>query len=439
MNADIVVPQLGATGGDVRLIAWHVKPGDFVSAGTALVTIETDKATEELPAHQDGYIDSILADAGLDVPIGAVIATLRLEKSGPQASMHVTDRSAERSDSQSSTSNVSVGDSKLLPAKVADRQRMLASPAARRLAREHNINLADLSGSGASGVIHLIDVEKAVAPEAPIPADATIRERQPIAKSQEHLEEDGVANPQAAVGSQNGQRQPLSHTRRALARRVTRSKTEIPHFYVTATVDMEEAERARAWLVEASDQLAVCKPTINDLIVRAAALTLRDVPRLNVRYFEDSLESLPSIDIGVVIGFDDSVVVPIVRNADQIDIYALAHKTQELKQRAADKELTVDEMEGGTLSISNLGMYGVEQFVAIINPPQVSMLACGAIQPRPVVRHDSIEIRRVMTMTLSVDHRAADGVLAARFLNVFQRYLEVPQLLLLGTLYERRT
>jgi pyruvate dehydrogenase E2 component (dihydrolipoamide acetyltransferase) len=230
----------------------------------------------------------------------------------------------------------------------------------------------------------------------------------------------------------NGDSSSANRSRRVIAERVSQSKSEIPHFYMSLTVDMTEANRTRTWLQEASEKSSVVGPTINDLIVRAAAFALRDNPKLNVLFRNHSLEKLSTFDVGIVVGTPNGVVIPIVPAVDQLDIYALAETTRELKRKALEGTLTSREMRGGALSVSNLGMYGVEQFTAIIDPAQSSILACGAIQRRPAFCGDEIVARELMTVTLSVDHRLADGIVAAEFLSGFQQYLEIPQLLITG-------
>jgi pyruvate dehydrogenase E2 component (dihydrolipoamide acetyltransferase) len=201
---------------------------------------------------------------------------------------------------------------------------------------------------------------------------------------------------------------------------------------MSLTVDMTETNRTRAWLQQASERSSVVAPTINDLIVRAAAFALHDNPKLNAVYRKDGVETLSSIDVGIVVGTENGVVIPIVQGVDQLDIYELAETTRSLKRGALEGTLTARQMTGGALSVSNLGMYGVEEFTAIIDPAQSSILACGAVQRRPAVRGDEIVVRDLMTVILSVDHRVADGVVAAKFLCAFQRYLEIPQLLITG-------
>jgi pyruvate dehydrogenase E2 component (dihydrolipoamide acetyltransferase) len=442
MAIEIIIPDVGATGGDVRILAWLVRVGDFVSAGTPLVTIETDKATEDIEAFSDGYIEAIIADAGSEVPVGSVIAKLRTQQKKLEHEAASPGRAAEVCSPACRQSTVPcTADLHKQTARIAAKP-ILASPAARRLAREKNIDLSSLSVGREGRTIHLCHVQRAISSDTVnVP---TAQRLQTI--SCEHESNESAPTPPAHApissapaatngGNQvgnNGDSSPASRSRRVIAERVSQSKSEIPHFYMSMTVDMTEANRTRAWLHEASEKSPVVGPTINDLIMRAAAFALRDNPRLNALFRNDDLESLPSIDVGIVVGTENGVVIPIVPGVDQLDIYALAETTRSLKRRVLEGTLTSREMKGGALSVSNLGMYGVEQFTAIIDPAQSSILACGAVQRRPAVRGDEIVVRELMTVTLSVDHRLADGVIAAKFLSSLQRYLEIPQLLITG-------
>ena len=442
MMTEIIIPDVGATGGDVRILAWLVRVGDFVSAGMPLVTIETDKATEDIEAFSDGYVEAIIADAGSEVPVGSVIATLRAKQKQLEPKADPTGRdTAVSSPARRRTSAAPAAGMRERTAPIAAKQ-VLASPAARRLAREHNIDLSSLSVGREWQTIHIRHVQQAISPDT---GKVHVAQTLP-AISCEHEPKDSAPTPPAQspprskpaatngghpVGT-NGDSSPAGRSRRAIAERVSQSKSEIPHFYMSLAVDMTEANRTRAWLHEASEKSSLVGPTINDLIVRAAAFALRDNPKLNALFRNDNLENLSSIGVGIVVGTENGVVIPIVPNVDQLDIYALAETTLSLKRRALEGALTSRDMKGGALSVSNLGMYGVEQFTAIIDPAQSSILACGAVQRRPAVRGDEIVVREQMTVTFSVDHRLADGVIAAKFLSGFQRYLEIPQLLITG-------
>jgi len=318
---------------------------------------------------------------------------------------------------------------------------VLASPAARRLAREKNIDLSSLNLGRETQTIHLRHVQQAISSNT---INTPVAQTLATISSEYEPKEPAPPPPQLATSSKpvasnsgnhvavNGDSSSANRSRRAVAERVSQSKSEIPHFYMSLTVDMTEANRTRAWLHEASERSSVVEPTINDLIVRAAAFALRDNPKLNAIFRNHNLEHLSTIDVGIVVGTQNGVVIPIVPAVDQLDIYALAETTRALKRRALEGTLTSREMKGGALSVSNLGMYGVEQFTAIIDPAQSSILACGAIQRRPAVSGDEIVARELMTVTLSVDHRLSDGIAAAEFLSGFQQYLEIPQLLITG-------
>jgi pyruvate dehydrogenase E2 component (dihydrolipoamide acetyltransferase) len=442
MKTEIIIPDVGATGGDVRILAWLVRVGDFVSVGTPLVTIETDKATEDIEAFSDGYVEAIVADVGTEVPVGSVIATLRADQKQLQPEADLARRAAATSFPARLQTPAPVAANPRERATPVAAGPILASPAARRLAREKNIDLSSLSDGREGRTIHLRHVQQAISSDA-----VKIRTvRTPTTISREHESKEAASTTPSYVPTRSRstitnardqvdtsrESSSACRSRRAIAERVSQSKSEIPHFYMSTTIDMTEANRTRAWLNEASEKSPVIGPTINDLIVRAAAFALRDNPKLNALFRDDRVADLSSIDIGIVVGTENGVVIPIVPHVDQLDIYALAETTRALKDRALKGALTSREMKGGALSVSNLGMYGVEQFTAIIDPAQSSILACGMVQRRPAVRSDEIVVRELMTVTLSVDHRLADGVVAAEFLRDFQEYLEIPQLLITG-------
>ncbi len=274
-------------------------------------------------------------------------------------------------------------------------RRTLASPAAKRMAREKGIDLAGLKGTGAGGVIVAEDVLTAAgAPPAPSGAQPGVREIR-----------------------------PLSAMRRIIAERMARSKQTAPHFYVSMDVDMTQVNKRRAEWKEKGEKVI---PSINDFILWSSSQALRDYPSLNSAFTEQGVEHFSDINIGLAVAVSDGLVVPVIRNADRLGLTELAQHSRELSEKAQIKKLLPLDYEGGTFTVSNLGMFGVDRFVAIINPPQCAILAVGQVSPRVVAGGEGIAIRSMMTMTLSADHRIADGVIAARFLKQVKEVLEGP-------------
>ena len=273
--------------------------------------------------------------------------------------------------------------------------RILASPAARRIAREEGIDLASLSGSGPEGSVLIADVRRAK--EKPT--------REP------------------AVAQQVSRLVPLSPMRRIAGERMTQSKQSAPHFYISMEIDMTAIASKRSKWRESGERAL---PSINDFILSGCARILKDFPILNARFTHDGIEFLPEINIGMAVALEEGLVVPVIRNADQLSLHELAQQTRQLSDKAQHKKLLPFDYEGGTFTVSNLGMLGVDTFVAIINPPQCAILAVGRVAPRAIADEVGIAVRSMMTATLSADHRIVDGAIAARFLAGFKRRMENP-------------
>ncbi len=393
MISEIIIPDLGATGGDVILEEWLVEPGEVVKIGQPLFAIVTDKATVEVESFRDGVLKTILIPAGETVQIGTVVALL---------ADSIDEQIELDEDKPEDLAKLPVSKIPILSAPQTG-DRILASPLARRIAAEEYISLETIEGSGSQGQILKRDVL------------AVINTRK---------------SPDSPVDIL---RKPLSPMRRTIAERTSLSKAQIPHFYTSVKIDMQAARELRRQVIEMAERTGQVKPTITDLCIRATALTLRELPSLNARFEGETINIYRDINIGLVIGLPEGMLIPVIRRADQLDFYSLAAATQQIRQRAEAGQLRSSDMGEGTFTISNLGMYEIDSFTAVINPPEVGILALGKIDEQPAVVNDAIVVRPRMIATLSVDHRVIDGILAARFLAAFKDKLENPFSLTLDT------
>lgn len=425
----IKLPSVAADADAGTLHQWLKQEGDTVAVGEALAEIETEKAIVEINAEQAGVLGRIVVQAGpASVPINTVIGVLlapgedasaidkALAEHGAQAAAQpavaqpaAAPAAATYAAATPTTATSTAATSAVAPAArdatadaPAPGTRRFASPLARRLAAQWHVNLLDVQGTGPRGRIVRRDVEAA-------------RDRAPVA-----------AAPQSSRAA--GRRVPHSGMRRAIARRLTESKQQVPHFYLTVDCRMDALLALRAQ----ANQGGAVKLSVNDFIVRAAALALREVPEVNASWHEDAIEFHAGADISVAVATDGGLVTPIVRDADVKPLSAIAAEIVELAGRAKVNRLKPEEFTGGSLTVSNLGMYDIKQFAAIINPPQAAILAVGAAERRPVVDDNGdLKAATVMTVTLSADHRVVDGAVGARWLAAFRALIEAPVRILL--------
>lgn len=299
--------------------------------------------------------------------------------------------------------------------------RVFASPLARRLAQQAGVDLGALTGSGPHQRIVKRDVEQAIATGVPQPPLATAA---PVQQSFEPIARPGAPAAPAAPPEAEVEDLPLSMTRKVVARRLTEAKQTVPHFYLAVDVELDRLLAVRGEINESED--AATKLSVNDLVIKATALALRRVPDVNVSFGGDRLYRYRDVDIAVAVAIPDGLITPIVRNADRKTLSAIALEMRDLAERARAGRLKPEEFQGGSFSISNLGMYGIKDFQAVINPPQAAILAVAAGEPRAVVRDGALAVATVMTATLSVDHRAIDGALAAEWLQAFKGLIERP-------------
>ncbi|WP_030166688.1 dihydrolipoamide acetyltransferase family protein [Spirillospora albida] len=399
---EILMPRLSDTMEEGVVSSWQKRPGDEVRAGDVLCDIETDKAVMEYEAYEDGVLDRILVAEGETAAIGAPIAVIAPAGGVPAPDPAPAPARAPVPEPESEP------ESAPLAVRRPDGARPPSSPLARRLARDHGVDLAALTGSGPGGRIVRADIEAAIRAEA----SAVPAAPEPVrTRAQDDPDVEAV---------------PLNRFRKVAARRLTESKRDAPHFYLNREVDAGALAAFRATLNEV---LAPARVSVNDLVVKAVATALREHPEVNVSYTEDALLFHGRVHVGVAVAVPDGLVVPVVRDADRKSVSRIGAETRELAVRAREGRLGAQDMSGGTFSVSNLGMFGVGSFSAVINPPEAAILAVGAVRDEPVVRDGRVVPGKRMAVTLSVDHRACDGATAAKFLARLAELLENPLLI----------
>jgi pyruvate dehydrogenase E2 component (dihydrolipoamide acetyltransferase) len=406
--AEVTMPRLSDTMEEGTIATWLKKPGEQVSKGEVLAQIETDKATMDLTSFEAGTLQEILAPEGTTVAIGKPVARIG---SGAATSSPQEAAPSLPKDAAPSPQTAAPGD------EVNGKVR--ASPIARHLASEHGLDLSDIAGSGPQGRVVRADVEAALEAQS---APAT--QAQPVVATRE-----APPPPPAPPTHDGDERVSLSQMRRTIARRMAESTRTVPHFYLTTTVDATELGNLRKQINEQTADAGI-KLTFNDLIVKGAALAIRKVPEVNVSFAEDSLVRHSHVHVGIAVATDRGLIVPVVRDADQKSVGQIGRETRDLAERANSGKLQPPEYSGGTFTVSNLGMFGVEQFQAVINPPESAILAVGAITREPAEYQGEVALRDRLRLTLSVDHRALDGAIGARYLQALKALLEKPMLLL---------
>ncbi|HEY3088799.1 MAG TPA: dihydrolipoamide acetyltransferase family protein [Jatrophihabitantaceae bacterium] len=401
---DVLMPRLSDTMTEGVLSEWRKGEGDPVHRGDVLAEIETDKATMELEAYDDGVLERHLVAPGTTVPIGQPIAVIgdgTGTVSAPAPAQAEPAEAVPPPAAAPAPTTPAPG-----PAAAGPPAAVRTSPLARALAREHGIDLSTVTGTGPGGRIVRADVQSAITVAAPAsqPAPAPAPAAAPIAAGDEKI--------------------PLSAVRRITARRLTESAAA-PHFYLTSVVD---AGRLLAFRAEINQRLAAdgVKISITDLLVRACAVTLRVHPQVNASWGGDHILRRANIHIGVAVALDDGLIVPVIRDADRKSIGEIAGEAHTLADRARAGKLTPDEFTGSTFTISNLGMYGIDHFTAVINPPEAAILAVGAATDEAVVRDGQVLAATTMKLTLSIDHRVLDGATAAAFERDLVQVLEEP-------------
>ena len=407
MSSQVTLPRLGQGMESGTIVRWLKAEGDTVEKGEVLYELDTEKATQEVEAEASGVLLKILAGEGEEIEVGTAIAVIGAEgeevaeERAPAEEPKAQEPKAEEPEPEEPAVEAPA------PA-AANGGRVKASPLARRIARERGIDLAALTGTGPEGRIVAEDVEraeKAGAPTAAAPAAAA-----------------------AAPTSGEVEVVPLTGMRKAIARRMTEA-WQAPVFQIAMTADMTAAIRLREGLVARMGE-GDAKPTYSDILTKVCAVALMRHRAVNALFAGEEIHLMPSAHVGIAVAIPNGLVVPVLRNCETKTIPQLANERADLVGRTRDGRLRQDDLEGGTFTISNLGMYGVERFVAVLNPPQAAILAVGAIEERAVVREGELAARPVLELTLSCDHRTVDGATASEFLRTVKQFLEEPGLAL---------
>ncbi|RLQ87883.1 pyruvate dehydrogenase complex dihydrolipoamide acetyltransferase [Notoacmeibacter ruber] len=472
MAIEITMPALSPTMEEGNLASWQVKVGDKVEPGDVIAEIETDKATMEVEAVDEGTIAEILVEAGTEgVKVNAVIALLaeegedpadvkggsgKSEKAEPEKDLPDPDKAAARDDAKVSESSsdggaghgrpqpeassnktdgakTAVADSiKAGPAPKKDGERIFSTPLARRVAQQKGIDLSAVTGTGPHGRIVMADVEKSKPAETTKAAD-TPKSAQSSA-SAAPMADDAVLKL-----FEEGSYELVKHDgmRKTIAKRLVQAKQTVPHFYLTRDVNIDALLKLRSQINKAAPMIKAeegekpaYKLSVNDMIIKAMAMALQAVPDANASWTEEAMVKHKHADVGVAVAIPGGLITPIIRKAEQKTLSTISNEMKDLARRARDRKLKPEEYQGGTTAVSNLGMFGIKHFSAVINPPHGTILAIGAGEKRPIVKDDAIAIATVMTVTLSVDHRAVDGALGAELLDAFHGLVENPMSML---------
>jgi len=413
MATDILMPALSPTMTEGTLARWLKAEGDRVAAGDVIAEIETDKATMEVEAVDEGILGRIIVAEGTEgVAVNTPIAVLVEDgEAVPDAAAAASSPQVKQTAAPAHESGEKTASPVQKSEPVSEVPRVKASPLARRVAKTDGVDLASVTGTGPNGRIVRRDVEQAKAAPMVAPAD-TVRPQQTL--------------PPVSAGGVT--RVPNSSMRKVIARRLSESKQTVPHFYVSVDVELDALLALRSRLNAASpgEGEGQFKLSVNDMLIKASALALRRVPKVNAGYTEAETLLYDDVDIAMAVSIPDGLITPIVRQADRKSLVEISAEARDLIRRARAGKLKPEEFQGGTFSISNMGMFGVRDFAAIVNPPQAAILAVASGEKRAVVKGDQLAIATVMTVTLSVDHRVVDGALAAEWVGKFREIVENP-------------
>jgi pyruvate dehydrogenase E2 component (dihydrolipoamide acetyltransferase) len=455
MATQVIMPKLSPTMEEGQLSRWLKKEGDKVSMGEPLAEIDTDKATMEMQALGNGVLRKILIKEGESAPLGQLIAIIaepdedisaleqgataqptapsdeaKEAKPEPAAAAAVSRQSpapaageVESSDGKarqgaSAESQGSPADNGSQPAKpeATSSGRLIVSPLAARMAAQAGVDLRSLNGTGPGGRIVKRDIEAAIGQSKTAASAAP-------GQAPRHLRVVESLPSQQAVGPSPYHDEPASEIRRTIARRLVTSLGPIPHFFLTTEIEMDRAAEMRRGINDLDPDLKI---SINDIIIKVAATALIAHPQVNASFQDKVVRYYARADIGVAVAIEDGLITPVVRSADRKSLSEIASEVRELAERARHRKLRPEEYTGASFSISNLGMFGIDEFTAVINPPEGAILAVGAMSARPVVRDGQIVVRQTMRVTMSCDHRVIDGATGAKYLQTFKKILENP-------------
>lgn len=413
MPIEILMPALSPTMKEGNLVKWLKKEGDSIASGDVIAEIETDKATMEVEAVDEGTLGKILIPEGTEaVQVNQVIGLILEEDEDKDALKDYTASVVAPTPSPQETSQATSLPQPSAPAPLEQEAssggRIIASPVAKRLAEQKNVNLSQIKGTGPHNRIIKVDVEKATATSA----SRTV-------SSQTLPTYDGTAYADI----------PLSSMRKVIAERLTQSKQQVPHFYLNVQCELDALLEARKTLNSALENQGI-KLSVNDFVIKACAEALQKVPEANASWGETYVRQYGSSDVSVAVAIEGGLITPIVKAAHLKSLTQISQEMKGLAKRARDGKLKPEEFQGGSFSLSNLGMYGIKEFSAVINPPQGAILAVGAGEQQPVIREGAVQIRTLMSCTLSVDHRAIDGAVGAEFLTAIKYFIENPLLMM---------
>jgi pyruvate dehydrogenase E2 component (dihydrolipoamide acetyltransferase) len=427
MATKVIMPKLSPTMEEGQISRWLKKEGDKVSMGEPLAEIDTDKATMEMQALANGVLRKIVINEGQSAPLGKLIAVIgepnediaSLLAETPAAAAPKQEQPKQEQEQPAPQPQAKAAAASAQPAAVDGRQpqaassdsgRMIVSPLAARMAAEAGIDLRSLQGSGPGGRIIKRDIEAAISEPKAVPAQPAY----PRAVEPGQF-------PQTAASPYRDE--PASEIRKVIAKRLVTSLGPVPHFFLTSEIEMDRAAEMRKGINALDPELKI---SINDIVIKVAAAALRQHPEVNASFQGNFIRYYEHADVGVAVAIEDGLITPVIRSADQKSLSEIAAEVRELAERARSRRLKPEEYTGASFSISNLGMFGIDEFTAVINPPEGAILAVGAMSAKPVVRDNEIVVRQMMRVTMSCDHRVIDGATGAKFLQTFKKILENP-------------
>jgi pyruvate dehydrogenase E2 component (dihydrolipoamide acetyltransferase) len=422
MASKVMMPKLSPTMEEGQIARWLKKEGDTVSMGEPLAEIDTDKATMEMQALTNGVLRKILVNEGQSAPLGALIAivgdanedisSLLSEAGTAPAPAPTAKPEPEAAPTKPTPAPADNGSRAAEPAATTTGGRVIVSPLAARMAADAGIDLRSLQGSGPGGRIVKKDIESALSQSKTGTVQAFPRavETKPFQA--------------ASIATASPYRdEPISEIRRTIAKRLVTSIGPVPHFFLTTEIEMDRAAEMRKNINALDPDLKI---SVNDIIIKVAAVALLQHPAVNASFQDKHIRYYERADIGVAVAIEEGLITPVIRSADQKSLSQIANEVRELAERARSRKLKPEEYTGASFSISNLGMFGIDEFTAVINPPEAAILAVGAMTPKPVVRDNEVVVKQMMRVTMSCDHRAIDGATGAKFLQTFKKMLENP-------------